>query len=42
MKSKKLITLCIAVGIVSSSLTGCVRPYQTPIIEEIGTSESAF
>lgn len=42
MKAKKIITLALLVGTVSGSLTGCIKPYQEPIYEEIGTSESAF
>lgn len=42
MNKKRLIITVLTTGLMVSSLTGCVKPYQTPMYEEIGTSESAF
>lgn len=41
MNKKRLLMVLCAIAM-TGTMTGCVKPYQTPIFEEIGTSESAY
>lgn len=40
--NKKRLSMALCAVAITGTMTGCVRPYQKPIFEEIGTSESAY
>ena len=42
MNKKRILGLTLVTSLTVGSMTGCVKPYQKPILEEIATNESAF
>lgn len=42
MNKKRIVSIVLVAGITATTMTGCVKPYQKPIMETIETHESGF